>query len=149
MFSVDIHRISNYSVGEKTRLTDMESIVKYMYEKKGRDKKNVLSLLFFVSKYMSCKKIRTKTPFPTANYIGRSIDQTYMPISKISEGRREPMGNRKRESAPVIQFHTDDPVITLTFSAEESAGVKAVILDILTEAYRERLQKDFLFAKVG
>ncbi|MDE6318746.1 MAG: hypothetical protein K2M22_03405 [Lachnospiraceae bacterium] len=59
------------------------------------------------------------------------------------------MGNRKRESAPVIQFHTDDPAVTLTFSEEESADVKAMILDILTEAYRERLQRDSPFAKAG
>ena len=59
------------------------------------------------------------------------------------------MGNRKRESVPVIRFHTDHSTVTLTFSAEESAGVKAVILDILTEAYRERLQRDSPFAKAG
>ena len=59
------------------------------------------------------------------------------------------MGNRKRESAPVIQFHTDCSAVTLTFSEEESADVKAVILDILTEAYRERLQRDPPYAKAG
>ncbi len=59
------------------------------------------------------------------------------------------MGNRKRESAPVIRFHTDDPVVTITFCEEESVDVKAVILDILTEAYRERLQRDPPFAKAG
>ena len=59
------------------------------------------------------------------------------------------MGNRKRESAPVIRFHTDNSAVTLTFSAEESIGVKAVILDILTEAYRERLQRDPPYAKAG
>lgn len=59
------------------------------------------------------------------------------------------MGNRNRESASVIQFHTDRSAVTLTFSEEESAGVKAVILDILTEAYRERLQRDPPYAKAG
>lgn len=59
------------------------------------------------------------------------------------------MGNRKRESAPVIQFHTDCSALTITFSAEESTGVKAVILDILTQAYRERLQRDAPYAKAG
>ncbi len=51
------------------------------------------------------------------------------------------MGNRERESVPVIQFHSDDLAVTITFSEEERVGVKAVILDILTEAYRERLQR--------
>lgn len=59
------------------------------------------------------------------------------------------MGNRKRESAPVIRLHTDNPAVTITFSEEESTGVKAVILDILTEAYRERLQRNSPFAKAG
>ena len=59
------------------------------------------------------------------------------------------MGNRKRESAPVIRFHTDRSAVPLTFSEEESAGVKAVILDILTEAYRERLQRNPPYAKAG
>lgn len=51
------------------------------------------------------------------------------------------MGNEQRETdnTPVIKFQTDDQVITITFSAEESTGVRALILDILTEAYRERL----------
>ncbi len=59
------------------------------------------------------------------------------------------MGNRERESAPVIRFHADDPAVTITFSEKESTGVKAVILDILTEAYRERLQRDSPYAKAG
>ena len=59
------------------------------------------------------------------------------------------MGNRNRESNPVIRFHTDHSTVTLTFSEEESAGAKAVILDILTEAYRERLQRDPPYAKAG
>lgn len=61
------------------------------------------------------------------------------------------MGSRKRESKhdPVITFHTADPSVTITFSKEESADVKAVILDILTEAYRERLQKALPYDKAG
>ena len=59
------------------------------------------------------------------------------------------MGNKKREGVPVIRFHTDHSTVAITFSKEESAGVKAVILDILTEAYRERLQRDSPFAKAG
>ena len=59
------------------------------------------------------------------------------------------MGNRKRECVPVIRFHTEHSTVTITFNEEESAGVKAVILDILTEAYRERLQRDSPFAKAG
>lgn len=61
------------------------------------------------------------------------------------------MGNRERENKhdPVITFHTADPSVTLTFSKEESVGVKAVILDILTEAYRERLQRASLYPKAG
>lgn len=59
------------------------------------------------------------------------------------------MGSRKRESVSVIQLHTDDSAVTLIFTAEESADVKAVILDILAEAYRERLQRDSPFAKAG
>lgn len=61
------------------------------------------------------------------------------------------MGSRKRESEhdPVITFRTADPSVTITFSKEESTGVKAVILDILTEAYRERLQRASLYPKAG
>lgn len=53
------------------------------------------------------------------------------------------MGDKRREinHTPVIRFKTDDQIITVTFSQEESVGVKAVILDILTESYREHLQK--------
>lgn len=49
----------------------------------------------------------------------------------------------------VITFHTADPPVTITFSKEESTGMKAVILDILTEAYRERLQRASLYPKAG
>lgn len=61
------------------------------------------------------------------------------------------MGNRKRENKhdPVIIFHTADPPVTITFSKEESISVKPLILDILTEAYRERLQRAFPYAKAG
>lgn len=61
------------------------------------------------------------------------------------------MGNGKRENKhdPVITFHTADSPVTITFSKEESTGVKAVILDILTEAYRERLQKALPYDKAG
>lgn len=61
------------------------------------------------------------------------------------------MGNRERGSKHdlVITFHTADPSVTITFSKEESTGVKAVILDILTEAYRERMQRASPYAKTG
>lgn len=61
------------------------------------------------------------------------------------------MGTKKKESdnIPVIRFQTDDQVISITFSKEESIGVRAVILDILTEAYRERLQRASLYPKAG
>lgn len=61
------------------------------------------------------------------------------------------MGTKKRKggNTPVIQFQTEDQVITITFSKEESTGMKAVILDILTEAYRERLQRASLYPKAG
>lgn len=61
------------------------------------------------------------------------------------------MENSKKERAnqQIIQFHIDDPPVTITFSQEESVGVKAVILDILTEAYRERLQKAIPNDKAG
>lgn len=61
------------------------------------------------------------------------------------------MENRKRESKhdPVIIFHITEPSVTTTFSKEESTGVKAVILDILTEAYREHLQKAIPYDKAG
>lgn len=58
-------------------------------------------------------------------------------------------GNRKKESAPVIQFRTDSPTVTITFSQEESTGVRAVNLDILTEAYRDRLQRASPYTKAG
>lgn len=61
------------------------------------------------------------------------------------------MGSRKRESEHdlVITFRTADPSVAITFSKEESTGVRAVILDILTEAYRERLQRASLYPKAG
>ncbi len=61
------------------------------------------------------------------------------------------MGNRERGSKhdPVITFHTAGPSVTITFSQEESVGVKPLILDILTEAYRERLQRASPYAKAG
>lgn len=61
------------------------------------------------------------------------------------------MENKEKESKhdPIIIFHTADPSVTITFSKEESVGVKAVILDILTEAYRERLQKALPYDKAG
>lgn len=61
------------------------------------------------------------------------------------------MGNRKKEAENkrVIQFHTVDPLVTITFSKEESVGVKTAILDILIEAYRERIQRASLYAKAG
>lgn len=61
------------------------------------------------------------------------------------------MGNNKKDSnrTPVIRFQTDDQVISITFSAEESAGVRAVILDILTEAYKERLLRASPYARAG
>lgn len=61
------------------------------------------------------------------------------------------MGSGKRESEhdPVITFRTADPSVTITFSKEESTGVKAVILDILTEAYRGRIQRASPYAKAG
>ena len=61
------------------------------------------------------------------------------------------MGTKKRkgDNTPVIQFQTDDSDITVNFSQEESVGMKAVILDIFTEAYRERLQRASLYPKAG
>lgn len=61
------------------------------------------------------------------------------------------MGTKKRKggNTPVIQFQTEDQVITITFSQEESIGVRAVILDILTEAYRERIQRASPYPKAG
>lgn len=61
------------------------------------------------------------------------------------------MGNRERGSKhdPVITFHTADPSVTITFSKEKSVGVKTAILDILTEAYRERIQRASPYPKAG
>lgn len=61
------------------------------------------------------------------------------------------MGNRERGSKhdPVITLHTADPSVTITFSKEESVGVKTAILDILTEAYRERIQRASQYPKAG
>lgn len=61
------------------------------------------------------------------------------------------MGTKKRETdhTPVIKFRIDDPAVTLTFSQEESTGVRALILDIFTEAYRERLQRASPYARAG
>lgn len=56
---------------------------------------------------------------------------------------------RETDHTPVIKFQTDNQVITITFSQEESTGVRALILDILTEAYRERLQRASPYAKAG
>ncbi len=61
------------------------------------------------------------------------------------------MGTKKRKggNTSVIQFQTDDQIITITFSKEESVGVKPLILDILTEAYRERIQRASPYPKAG
>ena len=61
------------------------------------------------------------------------------------------MGTKQRgtDHPHVIRFRTDDQVITLTFSQEESTGVRAAILDILTEAYRERIQRATPYPKAG
>lgn len=61
------------------------------------------------------------------------------------------MGDKQWETnhTPVIKFQTDDYVITITFSQEESIGVRAVILDILTEAYKERIQRASPYAMAG
>lgn len=61
------------------------------------------------------------------------------------------MGTKQRETdhTPVSRFQTDDQIITITFSKEESVGVRAKILDILTESYRERIQKASPYPKAG
>lgn len=61
------------------------------------------------------------------------------------------MGDKQWETnhPPVIKFQTDNQVITIIFSQEESIGVRAVILDILTEAYKERIQRASPYAKAG
>lgn len=61
------------------------------------------------------------------------------------------MGTKQRETdhTPVIRYQTDDQIITITFSQEESTSVRAAILDILTEAYRERLQRASSYPKAG
>lgn len=61
------------------------------------------------------------------------------------------MGDKQWETnhTPVIKFQTDDQVITIIFSQEESIGVRAVILNILTEAYKERIQRASPYAKAG
>lgn len=61
------------------------------------------------------------------------------------------MGNKNGDSnhTPVIRYQTGDRIITITFSQEESTGVRAVILDILTEAYRERIQRASPYPKAG
>lgn len=61
------------------------------------------------------------------------------------------MGNREKEKTnkQVIQFLTVNSSVTITFSQEESVDVKAMILDILTEAYRERTQKVLPYDKAG
>lgn len=61
------------------------------------------------------------------------------------------MENIKKERAnqQIIQFRTDDPLVTITFSQEESVGIKPLILDILTESYRERIQRASPYAKAG
>ncbi len=56
---------------------------------------------------------------------------------------------RETKHTPVIKFHIGDSDITITFSQEESVDVKAVILNILMEAYRERLQRASLYPKAG
>lgn len=61
------------------------------------------------------------------------------------------MGNEQRETShtPVIKSRIDDPAVTITFSKEESVSVRTLILDILTEAYRERLQRASPYARAG
>lgn len=61
------------------------------------------------------------------------------------------MGTKKSESnhTPIIRFQMEDQAIKITFSQKESVDVPPLVLDILTEAYRERLQRASLYPKAG
>lgn len=74
----------------------------------------------------------------------------YIDILPYHKHQREGGAYGKQSNhTPVIKFHIDDLAVTITFSQEESTGVRAVILDILTEAYRERLQRASPYARAG
>ena len=50
------------------------------------------------------------------------------------------MSNSQKDGSPVFQLHINGSAVTITFSSIETSDIKAIIRDILTESYEERLQ---------
>jgi hypothetical protein len=45
---------------------------------------------------------------------------------------------------PVMRLHINSSAVTIMFSGSEDTDVKNKVRDILTEAYEERFQKEFI-----
>ena len=50
------------------------------------------------------------------------------------------MNNNEKDDNPVLQFHINGSAVMITFSNIETSDIKAIIRDILTESYEERIQ---------
>lgn len=48
------------------------------------------------------------------------------------------------ERNPVMRLHINSSLVTIMFSGSDDTEVKSKVRDILTEAYEERLQKEFI-----
>lgn len=54
------------------------------------------------------------------------------------------MEDMRTDKNPVMRLHINSSVVTIMFSGSEGAEVKNKVRDILTEAYEERFQKEFI-----
>ena len=54
------------------------------------------------------------------------------------------MENMGMERNPVMRLHINSSLVTIMFSGSDDTEVKSKVRDILTEAYEERLQKEFI-----
>ena len=50
------------------------------------------------------------------------------------------MSNNQEDYNHVFKLHINGSAVTITFSNIETSDIKAIIRDILTESYEERLQ---------
>lgn len=54
------------------------------------------------------------------------------------------MENMRTDRNPVMRLHINSSAVTIMFSGSEGTDVKNKVRDILTEAYEERFQKEFI-----
>ena len=54
------------------------------------------------------------------------------------------MENMRTDRNPVMRLHINSSAVTIMFSGSDGTDVKNKVRDILTEAYEERFQKEFI-----